>query len=129
MALSNVAGFVGDDRCQLIATADHTNQPQIHAHITAGQCKRIDLPVLAQNQRPGKTLFQLWRQLPILARRILQVQPDAFHILLQHRVIEIVRVAVQLLDDGIAQAALLTRSQRGRPIAQRGQTSGLYDGN
>ena len=47
-----------------------------------------------------------------LARRILQMQPDALHILLQHRVIEVVWVAVQLLGYGIAQAALLTRGQR-----------------
>ena len=120
MTLGDVAGFVCNHRSQLIATADHTDQPQVHAHIATRQRKRIDLAVLAQQQSPGKALFKLWRQLPVLARRILQVQPDAFHILLQHRVIQIVRVAVQLLDDGIAQAALLTRSQRRRPIAQRG---------
>ena len=71
VALRDVAGFVGNHRGQLVAAADHADQPQIHAHIATGQRKCVDLAVLAQNQRPRKAVFQLLRKLTILARRIL----------------------------------------------------------
>ena len=120
---------MGNDRGQLIAAADHADQAQIDAHIAAGQRKRVDLTVLAQEQRPGKALLQLGRQLATLARRILQMQPDAFHIFLQHRVVQIVRIAVQLADDGIAQTPLLARGQRRCAVAQGRQARRLRRGS
>ena len=120
VALRDVAQLMRQHRRQLVARADHSDQSQVHSQIAAGQRKGVDRAVPPQQDLPGKALFQLVRQLAPRARRIDQVLPDAFHILLQYRIVDVVRIAVQRADDAVTQAPLVT-GRRGCAIAQSGQ--------
>ncbi|MPN25092.1 hypothetical protein SDC9_172499 [bioreactor metagenome] len=53
------------------------------------------------------------------------MQPDALYVLLQHRVIQIVRIAVEFAGDGVTQTPLLARGQRRSAVAQGRQARRL----
>ena len=118
MALRDVAEFVPQDRGQLVAVADHGNQPQVHAQVAARQGKGVDRAVAPQHDLPGKTLGQFGRQVTTRARCRQQGLPDALHVLGQHRVVQVVRIAVDFTRDAVPQAALVAAAH-GAGVAQR----------
>ena len=120
VALRDVAQLMRQHRRQLVTRADHADQAQMHPQIAARQRKGVDRAVPPQQDLPGKALLQLVRQLAARACRIDQVLPDAFHIFLQYRIVDVVRIAVERADDAVTQTPLVT-GRRGRAIAQRGQ--------
>ena len=120
MALGDVAHFMGQHRREFVPAADHTNQAQVHTHVTTGQRKRVDAAVLAQQDLPRKPLLQLGRQLAARAGSGHQGLPDVLHIFDQHRVVDVVRVAVQLAGNTVTQTAL-GRRRHVAAVAQRGQ--------
>ena len=139
VALGDVGQLVCHDGGQLIAAGYRTDQAQMHAQITTGQGKGVDAFIATQQNLPGKTLFQLWRHVSTCLGRLYQRLPDAHHISLQLRIVNVVRVAVQRADDAVPQAALFTAGDlcavahigqrqlcvRGRAMPQR-RTQGQY---
>ena len=111
VALRHVRELVGHHRGQLIAAAHRTNQPQVHPQIATGQGKGVNALVAAQQNLPGKALADFLRQIAALTRRFHQRLPDAEHIGMQLRVVDIVRVAVERGNDAVAQPALFAGRQ------------------
>ena len=120
MALSHLAQLVCQHRGQLVTRGHHANQAQVHTQVATGQRKGIHRAIAPQQHLPGKALIQLGRELAARARSRQQRLPQPLHIFHQHRVIDVVRVAVQLADDAVAQPALFARGE-GTAIAQGGQ--------
>jgi len=109
--LRHVAQLVRHHRGQLVARAHHPDQAQVQPQVAARQGKGIHGAVTPQQHLPRKALVQLGRQLAPRPRRRHQRLPDALHIFANHRVIDVVRVAVQLANDAVAQPPLLTAGQ------------------
>ena len=123
MALGDVAKFVPEHRRQFVAAADHADQAQMHAQITAGQRKRVHRAVAPEQNLPGKPRIELGRQIAARARCREQRLPDALHILGQDWVVDIVRIAVDLARNAVAQAPLGTAAHV-TAVAQRRQLQG-----
>jgi hypothetical protein len=104
VALGDMAELVRQHRRQFIAAAHHPHQPQMQAKVGTGQGKGIDRAVAAQQNLPGVGLVELRGQLAALAGRRQQRLPDALHVFHEDRIVHIVRVAVQLAGNAVAQA-------------------------
>ena len=120
MPLRDMAQLVRQHGGHLIGAGDRTDQPQMHAKIAARQGKGIDAAVADQKHVPGKALVQFCRQLAARAGSGHQRLPDALQIIHQHRVIDIVRVAVKADGDAVANAAFC-RCRKLGVVAQRRQ--------
>ena len=122
VALRDVRQLVRQHRGQLGARADHAHQPQVQAEVTARQRKGVDAAVAPQQHAPGVALVQLGRQLAARAGAVQQRAPQAVDVFADDGVVDVVRVAVQLADDGVAQLALFQRRHLAG-VAQRGQAA------
>ena len=120
MALRYMAQLMRQHRSEFVAATDHAHQPQMHAQITARQRKGVHRAVAPQQHLPSKALVQIGRKLAARTRRRQQRLPQVVDIFIEHRVIDVVRVAVQLADDAVAQAAFIAQRQI-TAIAQRWQ--------
>ena len=60
MALGHMAEFVRQNRSQLGAALGCRDQPQVKAHITAGQSKRVHRAITGQQDHPGIQVFFRW---------------------------------------------------------------------
>ena len=118
-----MAEFVRQHRCQLVAAADRGNQTQMQAQITTRQGKRIDAAVTPQHDLPGKTLVDFTRQVAPAARCCKQRLPDLLNIFGQHRVIDIVGIAVDFACNTVTQLALRAGGER-TSVAERWQLAG-----
>ena len=115
-----MAQLMGQHGGHLIGAGDGTDQPQMHAKIATRQGKGIDAAVADQKHVPGKAFVQFRRQLAPRAGSGHQRLPDALQIIHQHRVIDVVRVAVKADGDAVANAAFC-RSRKLGIVAQRRQ--------
>ena len=68
------------------------DQAQMQAQVAAGQCKRVDAAVFAQQNLPGKPAVDVDGQIASLTCSGQQGLPDALHIVTNHRVVQVVRV-------------------------------------
>ena len=118
--LGDVAELVGQHRGQLVLAGHLGNQAQVHAHVAAGQRKRIYGAVTAQKHRPGKSVFELGRQFAPLLRPLQQTAPNAPHVFIEQGVVYVVGVAKQLAGNAITQLALCRHADF-HPVAQAGQ--------
>ncbi len=111
MPLRHVAQLVRHHRGQLVARAHHPDQAQVQPQVAAGQGKGIHGAVTPQQHLPRKALVQLGRQLArARAAAINGCQMPCTYSPIT-RVIDVVRVAVQLANDAIAQPPLLAAGQ------------------
>ena len=110
MPLRHVAELVPEHGCQFIAAVDGADQTKVHAHIAAWQCKGVDTAVTQQEKLPGKSLIQLVVDFAAGTRRRHQRQPDRLHVVAQHRVVNIVGIAINTGGNAVPNASF--RSSR-----------------
>ena len=106
MALGHVAEFVRQHRRQFVARGGDVDQAQLQAEPAAGQRERVDDAVLAQQHLPGEAVVELRGEFAARAGGGQQPLPDVLHVLVQDGVVDVVRVAVQLARDPLAEFAL-----------------------
>ena len=106
VTLCDVRQLMAQHRGQFVAAASHGHQPEIQPQIPSRQGKSVDVAVTPEQHRPGKTLVELGRQFAAQARGCQQAQPDVLHILSDHRIVDVVGVAVQLAGNAVPQLAL-----------------------
>ena len=121
MALGHMAEFVRQDRSQLGAALGCGDQPQVKAHITAGQSKRVHRAITRQQNHPGIQVFLRRQRLAPLPGRRQQRLPDGFHVIHQHQVGQVIRVAVQIPHDAVAHAPF-GGGRQSIAVAQPGQS-------
>ena len=118
--LRHMAQLVRDHRRQLLRPLGDRQQPQVHPHVATRQRKRVDRFGAVDHQLPGQAIAQLGRHIAARARRCDQRLPDRLQIVHQHRIVEVVWVAVDLRGDLVAQAPLVGH-RHARAIAQTRQ--------
>ena len=109
MTLGHVRQLVAEHGGQLVPAGDNCHQPQVQSKIAAGQRKRVDRTVFAHHDFPGKAFVQLGAEVASQPCRRQQQLPDALHILGHHRVVNVVRVAVDFTRNAVAHASLVAR--------------------
>ena len=105
MALRYMTEFMPQHRGQLVAAAHHCQQTQMNAEIPPRQGESVDRAVSSEHQFPGKALAQFTGEVTTPACSRQQWLPDALHIVGQYRVINVVRIAVDLTRNPVAQPA------------------------
>ena len=125
--LSDVAELVRQHRGQLIVRAHRGNQSQMHAQIAAGQGKGIDGAVTPDHDAPGKALAQLGAHFTAPLSRLYQRVPQTVQVFVEHRVFEVIGVAVELACDAVAQLSLGAQRQA-LGMAEGGQGGSLRPG-
>jgi hypothetical protein len=106
MALGDVAELVCKNRRELVLGGGDVDQPQLQAKPGARQRERIDDAVLAQQYPPGETLVDFRSDFAARAGGREQPRPDVQDVFIQHRVVEIVGIAIQVACDLLTQLAL-----------------------
>ena len=124
MALGHMAEFVGQHRGEFVSARHAGQKPQVQAKVAPRQCKSIHRAVAPQHDLPSKTRLQVCRQVATRTGCRQQRLPDRLHILGQHRVVQIVWIAVKLSGNAVAQASLGAAAQLG--VAQRRQRRCRY---
>ena len=92
----------------------------MQAKVTAGQSEGVHRAVTPHQDFPSEAFVQLSRQIAPQARRRKQGLPDVVNVFKQNRVVDVVRVAVQLPNNAIPQAALIAAGHVAA-VAQVGQ--------
>ena len=119
MTLRYVAHLVGQHGRQFVSVAHDTYQAQMQTEITARQGKGVDGPVAPKHDLPSKALLDLGRHFAAGFRCSQQRLPDAVDVFEQDGIIQVVRVAVDLPRNAVAQAALGRCCERA-VVTQRG---------
>ncbi len=122
VALRYVAEFVRQHAGQFLRALGDRQQPQVHPHVTARQGKCVHGLGAVDHQLPGQALIQLRRHIAALARRAEQWPPDRLQVVHQHRIVQVIGVAVDLARDLVTQPALVGDGEFGA-IAQTGQAA------
>ena len=104
--LGHVAEFMRQHRGQLVRCGHRGDQPQVDTKVTARQRKRIHGAVSDRHQLPGKTLVQVSGHIAPGLRSSEQGLPDGRQVINQHRVIQKIGVAVNLLRNAVSQLSL-----------------------
>ena len=120
MALADVAQLVRQHRSEFIGRAHHPHQAQVHAQIATRQREGVDHAVAPKKELKRKALVQFGRDFAARARRSNQRLPHVLHVFGQLGIVDVVRIAVQLPRDAVAQAPLRARAHV-PAVAQRGQ--------
>ncbi|MEY4257111.1 MAG: hypothetical protein RJA56_12 [Pseudomonadota bacterium] len=120
VALRHVAELVRHHAGDFRGTVGGGDQPQIHTHVTTGQGEGVDAFVSRDDQLPRKALGQLGTDVAAFLCGFEQGLPQQLQVVAEHRVVDVIGVAVNALRDAIAQAPLLGNGHA-LLVAQAGQ--------
>ena len=113
---------MANHRSELVAGAGDGDQAEVNADEAAGQGECVDARVANEKGLPGKALVDVGGDVAEAASGGDERLPDRLQVLEQQRVVDVVRIEVDLAHDLVADLAFRADAEVGRVgVAERGQ--------